>query len=60
MWTALASAADGLDAPPVPWDALWAKRASDKHHEVRRAADRSPARFGAQSSGCAEQAPIVL
>lgn len=35
MWSALAAAAEGLEAPPVAWDALWAKEASHKHHEVR-------------------------
>jgi len=35
MWSALAAAAEGLEEPPVAWDALWAKEASHKHHEVR-------------------------
>ena len=33
--TALAAAGEGLEEPPVAWDALWAKEASHKHHEVR-------------------------
>lgn len=34
MWTTLAAAAEGLEDPPVPWDALWEKQSSTKHHEV--------------------------
>ena len=39
MWTTLAAVADGLEAPPERWGALWDKQASSKHHEVCALAD---------------------
>lgn len=35
MWDAAAAAVkEGPGAAPVPWDALWAKQASEHHHDV--------------------------